>query len=525
MHLFSGPKWFRRFFALCYFLLVVFVFVDFAGSLKPHTIKWILFPQFVPSLLNFFSVGGALSFGFIIVLLLTLVFGRVYCSFLCPLGVIQDLVSRVSKWKRRYKFTKSVPWVRYSILVVVAAFAIGGGVFLLYILDPYSLAGRTISNLVRPVYFGVNNLMVKVLGVFDSYALAHVPFKGMPWQVLLLSALLIAPIIFMAVGKGRLYCNLICPVGTFLGLVSKVSVFKVNIAASACTSCRKCETVCKAGCIDIKSQTVDTSRCVVCFNCLDSCKFDALSYSAVGRKSADKSVGEKSEGVLGNTSRREFFKALGGFVATSAMLSSVSALGAPTKVKEKKEHPVAPPGAESTNRFLDICTACHLCVSQCPTHVLQPSLLQYGVFGIMQPHMDYHSGFCNFECTLCGEVCPTGAILPLMLESKKRTQLGVAKFIKDNCIVHTDKTDCGACSEHCPTKAVKMVPYGEKGLVIPSVDESICIGCGACEYACPTVPFRAIYINGNTSHLVADLPKIQEPEEVKAGSPSDDFPF
>ncbi|MDX9852538.1 MAG: 4Fe-4S binding protein [Tenuifilaceae bacterium] len=112
-----------------------------------------------------------------------------------------------------------------------------------------------------------------------------------------------------------------------------------------------------------------------------------------------------------------------------------------------------------------------------------------------------------------------------MLESKKRTQLGVAKFIKDNCIVHTDKTDCGACSEHCPTKAVKMVPYGEKGLVIPSVDESICIGCGACEYACPTVPFRAIYINGNTSHLVADLPKIQEPEEVKTGSPSDDFPF
>jgi ferredoxin len=124
----------------------------------------------------------------------------------------------------------------------------------------------------------------------------------------------------------------------------------------------------------------------------------------------------------------------------------------------------------------------------------------------MQPVMDYHKGFCNFECTVCIDVCPTGALMPLMLEAKKLTQIGKVKFIKENCIVETERTDCGACSEHCPTKAVKMIPFIDN-LVIPEVEEDICIGCGACEYACPTVPFKAIYVNGNPIHLDAKKPE------------------
>ncbi|MCK4465534.1 MAG: 4Fe-4S dicluster domain-containing protein, partial [Bacteroidales bacterium] len=172
--------------------------------------------------------------------------------------------------------------------------------------------------------------------------------------------------------------------------------------------------------------------------------------------------------------------------------------------------------------FTDNCTACTLCISACPTDVLQPSFLQYGITGIMQPHMDYHSGFCNYDCVICSQICPTGAILPVTLENKQLIQLGKSIFVKDNCIVHTDKTDCGACSEVCPTKAVYMVPYEEGDLFIPEVNNDICVGCGACEYACPTKPYKAIYVNGNFLHETAEEPK---EEEIAKPDDEEEFPF
>jgi ferredoxin len=134
--------------------------------------------------------------------------------------------------------------------------------------------------------------------------------------------------------------------------------------------------------------------------------------------------------------------------------------------------------------------------------------------------MDYHKNFCNFECVRCIEVCPSGALLPLTLEAKKLTQIGKVQFIKENCIVETERTDCGACSEHCPTKAVYMVPF-EGNLVIPEINNEICIGCGACEFACPTKPYKAIFVDGNAVHQVAQKPS-EEELEVKT---LEEFPF
>jgi ferredoxin len=193
----------------------------------------------------------------------------------------------------------------------------------------------------------------------------------------------------------------------------------------------------------------------------------------------------------------------------------------PGTVPILREHPVTPPGSLSRERFNGICTACHLCISACPTQVLQPAYFSYGLRGMLQPRMDYLVSFCNFECTVCGEVCPTGALIALKTEEKKRVQLGKSYFVKENCVVFTRNTDCGACSEHCPTKAVKMIPYTGK-LTIPEVTNDICVGCGACEYACPTDP-KSIYVDGNPEHLVADPP----PEEasIREVDHKKEFPF
>jgi formate hydrogenlyase subunit 6/NADH:ubiquinone oxidoreductase subunit I len=189
-------------------------------------------------------------------------------------------------------------------------------------------------------------------------------------------------------------------------------------------------------------------------------------------------------------------------------------------VKENRTCPVCPPGGGSIEDYNKNCIACSLCINVCPNAVLQPAYKQYGIAGIMQPVMDYHKSFCTYNCTKCTEICPTNALHPLLLEAKKLTQIGKSKFIKDNCIVKTEKTACGACSEACPTKACHMIPY-EGNLVIPEVTEDICIGCGHCEFACPASPYKSIFVDGNTVHVAAKKPENVQ-SEIKTPV---EFPF
>jgi ferredoxin len=496
------------------------VFVDFKSIIPAKYINTLMFLQFIPSLLKFYNLKTLAAGGFLIVLLLTLITGRTYCSFLCPLGIGQDFNSRIGgrikKKFRRYGFKRPFTILRYSILAITLVVTMIWGIYMITLLDPYSVFGRIMTFFIKPLVIIVNNFLAGILGRFDIYTLSNVPVKGFPLIVYSIPAAFFLLVGGLSLTKGRLYCNMFCPVGTFLGLISKISLFRIKFNETACTRCGRCAMRCKSSCIDFLKYDVDLSRCVSCFNCIHTCQDNAISFGIAGFK---KKVHETDE------SKR---KLIVGSLLLLFGLSRVAngqdkAVPKPKKdstVKENRTCPVCPPGGGGIADFNKNCIACSLCINVCPNGVLQPSYQQYGIAGIMQPVMDYHKSFCTYNCTKCTEICPTNALHPLVLEAKKLTQLGKAKFIKDNCIVKTEKTACGACSEACPTKACHMIPY-EGNLVIPEVTEDICIGCGHCEFACPASPYKAIFVDGNLVHVAAKKPENVQ-SEIKTPV---EFPF
>lgn len=503
--------------SIIFFVSTTFVFLDLAGFLPYSVIDSVLYLQFVPSLIYFIYIPAIAGAGFIFILLLTALFGRIYCSTVCPVGTMQDAFSFITKKIRRknkYEYKKPHNILKYTILTLTVLAMIFGSLTLVNLLDPYSNFGRIITDMIRPVYILLNNLIVKAWESNPVFTFYDFDLDTVKLGILSFSIVYLLAIIILSVLKGRLFCNTICPVGTLLSLVSKYSVFKIVFDKSACTSCGLCENVCKAECINSTEMVIDFDRCVGCYNCLRVCPQSGFEYKFSYRQ-------KESAGSTADTNKRNF-------VVTSltlflgAFVYSIAGTPKPkkeTKIPEKRKYPIIPPGASSIREYKAKCTGCHLCISACPSQVIQPSLFAFGLSGIQQPVMDYSTSFCNFDCIICTEECPTGALLPVSKLKKKTLQLGKTTFIKENCIVETEKTECGACSEHCPTKAVQMVPYGK--LLIPEVHNEICVGCGACEWACPTKPFKAIYVQGNPVHLKAKKPKTEKLKEKV----QEDFPF
>jgi polyferredoxin len=501
---------------ICFFL----VFIDFKSLIPSNYINVLLFLQFVPSLIKFYSLETVAAGGFLVILVLTLLSGRTYCSFLCPLGIGQDLFSRIGgRFKRkfrRYGFKKPFTVLRYSLLAITLIVTLIWGIYMITLLDPYSIFGRFMTYFARPAVLVINNFLAGILGKFDIYTLSNIPLKGFSLVVYSIPVVFFILIGTLSFTKGRLYCNMICPVGTLFGLLSKVSILRIRFDETACTRCGRCSLGCKSSCIDFLKHDIDVTRCVDCFNCINICQDKALSYGIVKLKKKVHKTDERKRKIVAGSVLLLF----GISRVSNGQEKTVPKPKKDSTVKENRTYPVCPPGGLGIEDFNKDCTACSLCISACPNRVLQPAFKQYGIAGIMQPVMDYHKSFCTYNCTICTEICPTNALHPLVLEAKKLTQIGKAIFIKDNCIVKTEKTACGACSESCPTKAVHMIPY-EGNLVIPEVTEDICIGCGHCEYACPTVPYKAIFVNGNALHVAA-----KKPENVKSEIQTPvEFPF
>lgn len=510
--------------SLLFFSALTLYFLDFA-ALLPRSLHWIARVQLVPALLalNVAVLGG--------LALLTLLFGRVYCSSLCPLGVFQDIVDRAAikrHRKKRHGRFRERTFLRWGIVTgVLLAFA-GGINAIVTLLDPYSAWGRIATALVRPVYLAANNGLAWIGSQFDNYRFYKVEIFFTSLTALLTAGITVLAIGYLAYRWGRLYCNTVCPVGTLLGALSRFALFRIRIDEDKCNNCSLCGLKCKAGCIDSATRTIDYSRCVTCFNCLEVCKHNAMTYNITRpRKHAPPPL-QTPKGT--ELSRRRylalFLGAIGGAQKLLGREPGDSALKKPEEIYTShnvpytRGHPLTPPGSANVRRFNDRCTACHLCVGKCPSNVLKPSFTEYGLIGMLQPTMDFTHGYCNYQCTVCTEICPSGALEPLTEADKKGLQVGHVEYIKENCVVVTDGTDCGACAEHCPTSAVSMESY--KGdLRIPVIDQELCVGCGGCEYICPTRPFRAIYVTGNPVHKPARIPVDEKKEEIKV----EDFGF
>ena len=518
--------------ALC-FVAVTLLFLDFSGTLHLW-FGWLAKIQFLPAVLALNLVIIA------VLLLLTLIFGRIYCSVICPLGVFQDCVSNLSSRRKgkkaRFAYSKEIKWLRYGVLVLFIAALVAGINSLAALLAPYSAYGRMVQSLLAPLWQWGNNLLAWFAERHDSYAFVtkEVWLKSLP--TLIVAVVTFVVVVILAWKNGRTYCNTICPVGTTLSFFSRFAMFRPVIDKSKCKSCHACEKKCKAACIDVDNHRIDYSRCVDCFDCIDSCRLGALKYrfawgTAAGapkgakneenapvaaQKDTDKSdnATKRASGSPTNEGRRAFIA--GGAAVIGGSLLSQLPLSAEDEIKDKKRDggfaeivpkkaperktPITPFGSESVERFYQHCTACQLCVTVCPNNVLRPSSrLEH----LMQPEMSYEKGYCRPECVKCSEVCPAGAILKITPEEKTSWKVGTASVDYDLCVVNKDGVSCGNCARHCPVGAIRMVkkdPEDPESPRIPSVNEEKCIGCGACENLCPSRPISAITINGCVVH-------------------------
>lgn len=485
----------RTILAAVFFVLITLLFLDFTGTLH-HWLNWMAQIQFLPAVM-------ALNVVVVVALVvLTLIFGRIYCSIICPLGVFQDVLARFHRKKNKYNYSKEVRWLRYPMLVVFVIAGVAGIGSLFQLLAPYSAYGRIATMIFQPIWKAGNNLLAMMAEHYESYAFYSVDTWMRSLPVLIIAAVTLVVLFVLAWRGGRTYCNTICPVGTILSFFARFSWLKIRFDEDKCKNCSLCSKNCKAACIDFKTHSVDYSRCVVCGNCIDSCKFGALRYD--NAKLHSKANAEKSSSPV-DASKRSFLLA-SALVSTAAMAQKKEKLmdGGLAEIEDKvapeRQTPLTPPGSLSFDHFAQHCTGCQLCVSECPNQVLRPS---GDLMHLMLPVMSYEYGHCRPECTRCSEVCPAGAIKLVDQAEKSSIQIGHAVFIQKNCVAVTDGVECGNCERHCPAGAIEMVALREdddESPWVPSVNEEACIGCGACEYVCPARPFSAIMVEGHEVH-------------------------
>ncbi len=482
--------------AVLFFVAVTALFLDFTGTIHAW-LGWTAKVQLLPAVLAL-NVGVVLG-----LVVLTLVMGRVYCSVICPMGVLQDIISWLSsrrkKKKYRFSYSPAKTWLRCGVLAVFVVAMVAGVGSLAALLAPYSSYGRIVQNLFAPLYGWGNNLLAYLAERAGSYAFYERDVWMRSLATFLIALFTFIVIAILAWRGGRTYCNTICPVGTLLGFLSRFSLLRPVIDAGKCKNCSLCARGCKSSCIDYKNHKIDYSRCVACMDCIGNCKHGALRLRYLPGKAGNNDA-------MRSATRRTFLMGTALATASAVVAQEKKVDGGLAAIVDKKvpkrSTPITPPGSLSAKNMAQHCTACQLCVSACPNDVLRPST---DLMKLMQPTMSYERGYCRPECTKCSEVCPGGAILPIDIADKSSTQIGHAVWVKENCVPLTDGVECGNCARHCPSKAITMIPSDKDdphSPKIPAINTERCIGCGACENLCPSRPLSAIYVEGHEMHRI-----------------------
>jgi polyferredoxin len=446
-----------------------------------------------------FLAGLALSG---ITLVVTLLFGRVWCGWLCPMGTTLDILKPGRRAQKNAPKPPSEKWrlIKYILLVFMVAAAVFGNQSLLF-LDPITILTRTLSNAVWPALSAGVYAAEKFLYQFDGLwqpldavhqAVIYPVFKdNLPVYPLAVPILLFfAAIVGLNWWVERFWCRYLCPLGGMLGLVSRFAFLR-RVVGEDCTSCGLCSRHCPTGTIDpARNFASDPAECTVCYDCVSACPKGGTSF----KWKLPQWKPEASHPY--DLSRRDVLKTIG--------LSAAWVALAQVEPVEKREPAdlIRPPGARLVD-FDGLCIRCNECVRVCPTQGLQASFLEGGWQNMLTPRLDSRIGFCNYSCNACGQVCPSGAIPKLGLEEKRQTPIGLARVDRTRCLPWAYNIDCIVCEEACPiaNKAIKLeevrVVNGkgeEVTLQRPVVIKELCIGCGMCEYQCPMGGDAAVHV-------------------------------
>jgi polyferredoxin/formate hydrogenlyase subunit 6/NADH:ubiquinone oxidoreductase subunit I len=429
----------------------------------------------------------------------TLAIGRVWCGWVCPMGSLLEWVAFRKARKRAETISPRWRLVKYFLLATILVAAIFGSLTLL-VLDPIAIFTRTLATAILPAFFQAINSIETVLYRIDFLTHALDNFEGLLRggvlpveqpafaQSLAIAALFLG-IIALNLLAHRFWCRYLCPLGALLGWISKISFFR-PVIGNACNECARCAITCRPGAIDTTMGAfhIMPVECTVCLDCLVNCKPATIQF-AVALKSAQKQDFELS--------RRQ---ALGALATGTA---GVLLLGTDLRLRQDNPLRIRPPGVTNENSFLSTCLRCSQCMKICPTTALQPAFTEAGLAGLWTPVMVPRVGYCDFGCTACGQVCPSGAIPLLALEDKRKAVIGKASIDKNRCLPWASGIPCIVCEEMCPTpqKSIRLEQAGvtdASGQVStvqrPSVLREVCIGCGICEYQCPLEGMAAIRV-------------------------------
>ena len=441
------------------------------------------------------------------VLLLTLVLGRFFCGFVCPLGTIHHMASVIRpslKGKALIEANqkRGSQKIKYFLLIAILVSALLG-LNIAGILDPISLLFRSLALAVFPAVGNAIKAACDVVASSDikplnllGYAAEEIasPLFGYGYPAFqtgwLIGALFLV-ILFLNRIRPRFWCRTLCPLGALFGLFSRFSLLRLQKNPGACTDCQKCTLACQGAASPGPCADWDRSECLLCFNCFAKCPEDAITFRFRWSPAQNRGPDMGRRAVLG------------GLLAGVSIPFLGRLDGQVYKVSDPRL--IRPPGSVEEAEFLKLCQRCGLCMKVCPTNVINPALGEAGMAGFWTPVLHMTQGYCEYTCTLCGSVCPTGAIRAISGREKveRPIRIGSAYFDRGRCLPWSGNGPCIVCEEHCPTspKAIYLRPHietGEDGKTItvqlPYVDLKRCVGCGICENKCPVKGRPAIRV-------------------------------